>query len=300
MRPFLTKLALWAVPLLIVYIGVMAYYAPRMGEEYYYRKLTVPQSPSFILGSSRALFGLKPDVFSGSSLPFARPIQNFAFSADASPYGPSYLRAIQHKLAPGSTNGLFILEVSLMNLSQPKGAREVKDSEPFLGGMHCFSMAPNFEYLLRFYDKPYYSVVLQAYRPCQGRLQADGWVESEVSRWAPDRVDLFIKSSEEYMRKVELSPARLAALEQTISYLQAHGRVVLVRMPAGDRRRALEDAQAPELRSRLQSLARRTHSSYVDFWDELSAYQTFDECHLNRESAARFSRALLAKIQGAG
>jgi hypothetical protein len=291
MRHFLVKLALWAVPLVVVFAATMAYFAPRMQEEGYYGKFTTPRCPSLILGSSRAHQGLKPQVFATSGLSFDRPIENFAFNADDSPYGAPYLRAIKQKLDEGGTHGLFILDVNFMGLAENN-----LDAGGIIGRMHFFTLKPNYEYLLRFYTAPYYTVILRAVRPGHARLHPDGWME--VDDLADQQVVAFLLAKyKEQMRAVKLSPERVESLEQTILYLRAHGRVVLVRMPAGSLRRAMEDVQAPDLSNLLQGVARRTHCSYFDFWDALSEYHTRDESHLTKESAEKFSRALLARIQ---
>jgi hypothetical protein len=291
MRHFLVKLALWAVPLVVVFATTMAYFAPRMQDEGYYGKLSAPRCPSLILGSSRAHQGLIPQVFSASALSFDRPIENFAFNADDSPYGAPYLRAIQQKLAESSTQGLFILDVNFMNLSD-----DSKDVDGFIEKMHFFTLRPNYEYLLRFYTAPYYTVIVRALRQGQARLHPDGWMEVDGTA-DKQLVESLLESYREQLSIVKLSPQRMAYLEQIILFLRAHGRVVLVRMPAGSRRRAMEDVQAPGLSSLLQSVARRTHCSYFDFWDASPEYRTRDESHLTKESAEQFSRALLAKIQ---
>src|SRR4051812_33254984 len=109
MKKFIIRLCVLA-PFAIVPFLVYVTYFSNGKSDYFYLRFTTPPQPSLILGTSRAAQGLQPSVFNESNLAFAKPMFNFSFANNISPYGPIYLNAIKKKVSTASKNGLFILE----------------------------------------------------------------------------------------------------------------------------------------------------------------------------------------------
>lgn len=271
----------------------------------FYGKLTGEPPPSLIIGTSRAAQGLVPSVFNDSTLSFARPDFNFAFTMQHSRYGPAYLRAIQRKLAPGTTDGLFLLEVSPVALSvtAPQAAdAEFPESQTFVGKMHSFNATPNLEYAL--YASPPGTKLMEAIMgQLRGQyssyLHPDGWLEISLSpRTLADQKRFKFKrlSYENLLMKSRPSSRRWEAFEQTVSFLRERGRVAIVRLPLGLPIYELEQQYQPDFDARMTESAKRLAVPYLNLAVLSGKFETNDGNHLTRQAAVVVSRRVATSL----
>jgi lysophospholipase L1-like esterase len=94
--------------------------------------------------------------------------------------------------------------------------------------------------------------------------------------------------------KSRLAPERQYSLRETILFLQAHGQVVLVRLPTGPAMTALERQYAPGFDNTMSTLAKSLGVPYLNYLDQ--PYPTNDGNHLTRAAAAQLSQRLAGDL----
>jgi hypothetical protein len=260
-----------------------------------------------VLGTSRAAQGIKPGVLamhSGKS--YEGPWLNYAFTLAESPYGPGYLSSIERKLVPGTKRGLFVLAVDPWSLSLPKAALVTKplafpEAQSMVSQLASISQNPNLDYLAHYLHRPFYQLLLNADTAhVVERLHPDGWLEIALPPPSADTALLRRRTAEKlatYRKLAATSSAaktRYASLSETISFLQKHGQVVLVRVPTGPEMAALEKEYQPDFDQQVQKLADFKHVPYLNYLDQ--PYPTNDGNHITRQAAEQFSQQLAADI----
>lgn len=242
-----------------------------------------------ILGTSRAAQGLVPDVLDKL---LNRSVYNYSFTLSTSPYGPVYLESIKKKLDPTVTDGVFILSVDPWSLSNKNIKKDDSDlfreNKSFLATTCWVSMKPNFEYLLENLD-PVYRILLPKRKTM--KLHDNGWLEITVpmdEQSVLTRTNGKLKSYEEDLDRFEVSARRIAALEETVSFLRTKGTVYLVRLPVHPGMARLEAQLMPDFEERLLPAI----SAATDFLD-LSGYNDklryTDGNHLHKTSGKTVS-----------
>ena len=165
-------------------LAVMRYTAGGHTDPFYARCTSSRQS-SMILGTSLAAMGIRPEVLNrelGYSN-YALPLYNFAFTIDYSPYNPPYLVSIKRKLAKGTRNGLFILEVNPFAFKKSKTSRALSpDRCPERrhppNNVLAPYVNPNLEYFIKNFHEPLYTLLRDCQKKDKGSfLHADGWYE---------------------------------------------------------------------------------------------------------------------------
>lgn len=84
----------------------------------FYSKFASPKQTSLIVGSSRAAQGIHPHII--DSVYGSQNIYNYAFTISGTPYGKAYYNSIVRKLNKTSKNGVFIIGVTPLTLSEYK------------------------------------------------------------------------------------------------------------------------------------------------------------------------------------
>ncbi len=234
------------------------------------------------------------------------PWLNYAFTLAESPYGPGYLSSIRRKLAPDTKNGLFILAVDPWSLSLPEKLLATKplalpEATSMVSQLAHVSQSPNLDYLAHYLHKPFYQLLLNTDTAhVIERLHPDGWLEIALPPPSADTALLRRRTTEKLANYRQLAATsafatvRYASLTETISFLQAHGRVVLVRIPAGPAMAALEQQYQPDFDQRMKQLAGAQHVPYLTYLTQ--PYPTNDGNHLTRQAAEQFSQQLAADI----
>lgn len=267
-----------------------------------YLKIASPAKSSLILGTSRAAQGLYPGAFPSDNEWFQGDIYNFAFTSATSPWGPTYLRAIEMKLAPPNGKpGLFVVEVSPLafTVDPEEGLREEKS---FLAKLRSVTMSPNPEY-------PFYAadrgpdilegLMQMAMGRVRQRLHADGWLEITLAnRESRYRTRLAEKrlQNESSLRSTVESSVRWEYFQRTLAMLQARGHVGVVRLPVAPEILALEQQRYPDFNERIGTIARANGSFFVDLTDLSHQVSTTDGSHLAKESAPVVTAELIARL----
>ncbi len=284
----------------------------------FYARFTSPPAGSLIVGTSRAAQAIKPSELAARlGQRYEGPWLNYAFTLAESPYGPGYLSSIQRKLAPGTRRGLFILAVDPWSLSLPnqalRGAAPTTSASPdqavefpeansMVGQLASVSQNPNLDYLAHYLHKPFYQLLLNAdtARVIE-RLHPDGWLEIALPPPSANPALLRRRTAEKLATyralaaSSHLSASRLVYLQKTISYLQRHGQVVLVRLPTGAAMAAVEAHYQPGFDQQMTELAHRYSVPYLNYLP--LSYPTNDGNHLTRTAAAQLSQRLAADIR---
>ena len=274
----------------------------RGGVDAFYGRFASPAAGSLIVGTSRAAQGIRPAVLAarlGGQLD--GPLLNYAFTLTHSPYGPAYLASIRRKLRPEVRNGLFIVAVDPWSLSAAGRADSVTvgqfpEARSFIGQLREVSQRPNLAYLARYQTKPLYRLPLD-YATATERLHPDGWLEVNIgldSAQVRARTARKLLDYQKLAAGQHLAPGRLAALRQTIEFLQLHGRVVLVRLPVGPGMLALEQRYQPGFDAQMRRLAAGFAVPYLDY--SAAPYATTDGNHLQKAASETFSQQLAADL----
>lgn len=302
MRTFLLKMA---VALCIATgLHVIAAYRADGRTDPFYLRLANDRQSSLIIGTSRAAQGLKPDILSAALPPAAgHPLLfNYAFTVDHSPFGPTYLNAIEGKLTKtAGTNGLFIVAVDPWSLSTERGTRHLREADFPLHGQIMFNGRPNYEYLARNYPSGWGSLIAgPKHAPDTTMvLHKNGWLEIRVPMDAASISERTGSKVRDYARKAsasEPSALRVAYLRRTLELLHDRGRMVLVRIPICHALERLENSYWPGFTSLMQQIAEEHHITYIDMMPERERFTYTDGNHLDSISAARLSVDLAHRI----
>jgi hypothetical protein len=300
-----TYLRKTAIALLIAALFHVAagFFADGTTDEYYLR-FTTGKQRSMILGGSRAAQGLHPSVFNVApgGTGFEGPMYGFAFTMAHSPYGATYLHAIEEKLDTTARNGLFILQVDPWLLSNPGDTTGETEADRTLGPQCSWNMRPNYEYLTRYWDRGWGAL---SHWPMgdpdtTSELMSDGRLAVNVSMdpaTVQHRTENKVRTYRvEYLPGRTLSPRRIEYLHRTIELLSSHGTVVLTRLPVCDAIAHMEDSFAPDMQARLSAMAQATGALFVNL--DTMAVTFTDGNHLDEPSGIRVTEALQHAIPG--
>lgn len=273
----------------------------------YYWKTTTPRVDSLILGSSRAAQGIKPSVFNESRLgQFSRPISNFSFTTNLSPYGPAYFDAIKGKLKRTENKGLFILEVNPIILMKEKSNTKddpklFEESRLFIAGLKNFSSRPNFQYLLKYFDMPFYLMAYRKYFKDEELIvHDDGWFEVSprpmTAAAQKEHDERNFRFNQKIFEKSDFSYVRYEYLKKTIEFLMPYGHVYLIRMPVSTAMLKMEEQFMPDFDAKIEEISKEYRIAYLNFLDERGNYEYVDIHHLWKQSSQRFTEDLLRLI----
>ena len=303
MRGFLIKIACALGIALVLHLAA-GFMADGTTDAFYLR-FTVKKQKSLVLGGSRAAQGIFPEVFNAAGLRdrFEGPLYNFSFTIAHSPYGPTYLHAVEAVLDTNARNGLFILQVDPWQLSESTDS--LPERERSLGVMRTFGQKPNYEYIARYWDRGWGALSHWGTKDADTNtvLLRDGRLEAHVPmsqvKWEERTRRRLRYYSDVLMRDRKMSDLRVEWLGRTIDLLKAHGTVVLVRLPASAPIRALEDSLSPHFNPYMLRLGSEHGALFIDLSDELDGAVYNDGVHLNATSGRRLSGLLARMVLGA-
>lgn len=256
-----------------------------------YIKFTTPKQENLILGSSRALQGLQPNlIYKKSSIKF----YNYAFSIMISPFGKTYLEGIKRKIKESNKKGNFIIEINpwclVSETKNPNDSLHFREIDLALGNTDVVDKKPNFKYLLNNLKGEYYSVFTRKNSPTF--LHNDGWLEVSIpmdSFSNSKRIDekiLFYRQT--MLPKMKFSSVRYHYLKEMISYLNNYGNVYLVRLPIDYRMMEIDNELLPIFNSLIEEL-KPMSKGYLDMTIDNSKYLYTDGNHLYKTSSAKVS-----------
>jgi len=229
---------------------------------------------------------------------------NFSFTLGHSPYGPTYLRAIEGKLDVRSIDGLFILAVDPWALSAKKDGNQFSftEADNALGKQCLFIGTPNYEYLVRNLPYGWGSLIGGPLHDIDTTsiLHADGWLEMRIDTCEEICHRRAEAKLEYYRTKVMPNRApcedRIGYLRKTVELLKEHGMVILVRIPVGQGIQLLEDSIWPSFNEDVRNMSGEMDVQYMDYSGWTDDFQYTDGNHLTPNSAIRFSRELAEVI----
>jgi len=260
----------------------------------FYIRFTTPKQNSLIIGTSKAAQGIRPAILK-TNLP-EHSFFNYAFTVAHSPYGPAYLNGIKRKLSEDPKAGIFIVTVDGWSVSDgnqdPNDASQFDENYSFLNNLTNVSSKPNFGYLTTYYKNNYAKIFE---RDTVAFLHDDGWLEIST-RMSEEIVNTRIENKAVSLaKKLEnnrLSYTRLKYLRKTITYLQEHGKVYLVRLPVHPSLADADAAVVPNFKEIMTQLANETGTAYLDMHSSNDQFQYTDGIHLTKNSAADVSNRI--------
>ena len=286
MRRFIFQTTIFIL-LVVVSVYLIFLQADGSSDNFYLRFTTDAQS-SLILGNSRAAQGIRPDVLNRELQ--RNDIYNYSFTLTTSRYGEVYLESIKKKLKPESKGGIFILSVDPWSISDRIDLKDT-DARSMLATTPVVNIRPNFFYLFRNYDRPYFHLLLK--RKSNVFLHDDGWLEVSVktdSASVNNRIESKVAMYSSYPALNKVSKNRLKYLQNTIQFLKSKGEVYLVRLPVHPRIWDIEMQLSPDFESLMREVAMENGVSFFDF-TPLNSQVTFtDGNHLEKSSAAFISK----------
>lgn len=299
MKEFLVKVGyyLMLVLALSLILLVIIYLHPNWVDKYYL-KVTTPKATSLILGTSRASQGIIPQIINEKvGKTFDGYIVNHGFTMGLTPFGPSYERFMKQKIVEGTTNGIYILEVSPSGFCAQttflNDTSRFMEREGFIGKITNSSTNPNIQYLTKFYSERHfifeylYSEILNKdrvildnnmYGSMNVIVKAD---TANLNFRLKRRINYYLKEYNGY----SFSQARFDAFERMVKYLQERGEVYLVRLPVSDIMMKEEYRMFPDFDERIEVFATKNNLHYFNYISYSKNYITTDGSHLYRPSA---------------
>ncbi len=294
MKTFILKSFILIALTILPYL-VIQYHRIPPTDSFYWKAAS--SADALILGGSRALKGLAPEVFEEE---FGEmEMLNYAFTALHSPYGQPYFESVKKKLRDDHQKGIFILSVtpaSIMDYADSPNPRE--DAFRFYD-LWQVDGHPHIEYLLRNprTRKAIAETLISDAKspPKRNIIHPDGWEETPPSGKKTSNTPLPKKVNQ----PLNESTDREMYLKKTIHYLQTRGRVFLVRLPISQQMKAVEDNKMrPDFDAVIQSIAQASDIPYLNYVDSGGQYQFVNgHQHLAAKSARDFSRQLVRDIQ---
>lgn len=265
-------------------------------SDFYYTKLTGERQASLIIGNSKAAQGIVPDILN-SNFNFKDEIRffNYAFTSIISPYGESYLSSIKAKIDYTKKNN-FIVCVDVWSLIEEKEKpNQFIETKGFLSNVKNVNVTPNFEYLLNYYDKQFYEIILRRFDPSYFKLHKSGWLEIDISidsisqRKRLDERVMFLRNQMKYF---EFSEKRYNSLIETLKFLKENGDVFLVKIPSKKEVSYFENLMAPNLDEKFIDLSIKYSLPYFNVDSLSSKFIYTDGLHLYKDSSKEFSQIL--------
>lgn len=311
MKKFISKLFIFLILILVIHI-LLAMLADGSTDNYY-QKFSSPKKNSMIFGTSRAFQGIMPSVID-SILGYKeskKKMYNFAFTITSSPYGEVYYNAINKKLLDDSERGLFIVTVDPWSLSIGKNVLSLEnpDTNSVLNETRQFNSSPNFEYLIKKYNKGWGNIALKRvesfflkkYEKKLNNITGswtyvndDGWLDvstSMDSAFVQKKIRSKAKKYMELSLQKIFSNYRFNFLIRTIELLKQHGDVYLVRLPIHTSLLEIENQFMPNFSLKIDK-AINMCSGYYDMNTLNSDFKYIDGNHLHKESGKIVSQLI--------
>lgn len=270
----------------------------------YYQRFISPKQNALILGNSKAAHGIVPAVLNeGTNNIYDVKIYNYSFSLYSSPYGPSYNFSIFDKLESNNKFGYFIVTVDPWSISSiiesPNDEYSFVENHDFISSVMYENNFINFEYLLNWFYKSYYEILLSRIKSNLAILHDDGWMESiglMDNESVLSRENSMEKFYCRYLNLHSYSETRMKYLIELLIYLKRRGDVFLVRMPLDEKFYKIDNSLDPQFNLKMNKISAELEIKYYDFNLRKYNLEFKDGVHLNIESARVFSKILLDSL----
>ncbi|MCF7560783.1 hypothetical protein L3X39_09045 [Sabulilitoribacter multivorans] len=268
----------------------------------FYVKFTTPKASSMIIGDSRGLTGIRPDIINEElkNEGYELPITNYCFTIAQAPIGPLYRESILKKLKTNTKNGLFIISISPLMLLSENDHNNYKGEFVEAGlsphNMQIVDMNPNYEYLIKNYSSFHFKAFLRK----NLILQKNGWLQdNNLPSTEADykkRRDWWINSYNNFEKKYSISKYRLASFDTLIKTLKQYGEVHLARLPVDSIFLPLEESMYPNFDKLIDSLSSKNNINYFNYKHESEIYKTLDGMHISKIYSDKFTKSLCDSI----
>ncbi|HOB25383.1 MAG TPA: hypothetical protein PKI04_10920 [Kaistella sp.] len=299
MKKFLLKILVWLVPVIALHLFLGSFAGGN--TDTFYRRFTSPKQSNLILGNSRAAQGIQPTYLKSLN---GENFYNFSFTIFDSPYGETYLKAVQEKIKPDTKAGNFIITLDPWSVSNHKNdLHSEPEKKGMLGKLHFFNLNPNYDYLLTNYHKSWFNIYSTRDSKYKGKmyLNNDGWLELSITfnseKEYQKNVEEKLSSYRSYAKEYGVSQNRISRLNEMIAFLKDHGKVILVRLPQSTAMHQIEERYSPEFNSLMQQIATSNGVKFIDFSDSGGAFNYLDGNHLQKDSGREFTKMLNDSLQ---
>lgn len=298
MRRFLFKLFLFSVFPLLSLLGL--FLLDNGTADPFYQRVIGGRKKSLVIGTSKVAQGIVPSVLNSKlDLIGEDQLYNFGFTVVHSPFGESYNKAIQKKVAINSDDGIFIIAVDPWSFStsklDPDDKSKMPDEKLFLGQLHSFSTPINLEYLLKDYSNSFYEILLRYFVKNSMHLMEDGWLKTtpflEEERF-PRIYNSKVKEYEEKARRMEFSDYRFSQFIDLLDFLSQKGRIFIIVMPVDSKIYEIENSIFPQLIEKVKKESDLRNIPFKDFNESDHDYKFLDGVHLLYQDAEIFSSDL--------
>lgn len=288
MKKFLLEFSLFSV-VIIASVYIVFLQADGKSDPFYARTTSAKQT-SLILGTSKAAQGLMPEILS----PYLnREIYNFSFTVAHSPFGPTYLSAIQKKLNSKTKDGIFIITVDPWSIASdgenPDDEAQFDEANSFIGNTNSFSTNPNIQYLLDNFNDNYIKIL---WNKSLMEVHKDGWLEVSAPMDLEDinnRIAEKVIEQKLKLSQFQFSETRFNYLEKTIETLKKYGKVYLVRLPVYTDIVEIENELVPDFDLKIDELAQKQSVPYLNLINSGTKFTFTDGLHLYKDSAKKLS-----------
>jgi hypothetical protein len=296
MTKFIINVSVFSALLMAGILGV--FFIADGKSDSYYSRFTTSLQHSLIIGTSRAAQGLQPSVFNEVLYKDkAHHFFNYSFSLIDSPFGPAYYESIKRKLNPNVKDGIFIIAVDPWALSStnedPNDSLHFIENKRFIGKTKFVDINPNIPYLVESYAEPYINIIRKWRGFADLYVHKDGWLEVVVSMDSTavaERLENKIKDYRaNFLPRYKFSSVRQNYLVKTISFLQNHGNVYLVRLPVQQSILDIENELMPDFDEKINNIAGKLDVKYLNFKLMENKYQYVDGNHLYQSSGREVS-----------
>lgn len=296
----LLKIGLAATICLTIITSILMVYGGQIDS--FYLKFTTPKASSMIIGDSRGLTGIRPDIINKelSGGTHELPITNYCFTIAQAPIGPLYRESILKKIKPNTKNGLFIISMSpLMLLSENshnnyKGEFVEEGLSPH--NMEIVDMNPNYEYFIDNYNSFHFKAVFKENLV----LHKDGWLQDnnlpKTTKEYENRRDWWINSYNNFEKEYSFSKYRLASFDTLIKTLKQYGEVYIARLPVDSIFLPMEERMCPNFDKLVDSLSTKNNVKYYNYKTKNNIYKTLDGAHLSKLYSNKFTKSLCDSI----
>lgn len=277
----------------------------------FYKRFTSPPQHSLILGSSRGS-GINPEILDQIIQPKYPHVKfyNYAFTWGHSPFGPKYLESIQKKLDPNTKDGIFVIIVEptalMVDRAKPDSPEYYFENDKSVAKTNFVNVNPNLEYLIESYDYSLTRALNLKILPPKNlmadvRVLDNGKMDVKmIKEYSPEkRAEENSRKMVEFQQRIDglkWSENRLKYLEETITYLQKHGKVILLRMPINEVPYQIENNAVPFIDEKIKELSKKLKVNYTNYNLTANDYHCIDEVHLSNQSMTEFSKILAEKI----
>lgn len=307
MKKFLFKLFVFLSITITVHL-VFAFSADNSLDDYY-GKVSNGTKKSLVIGTSRALQGIIPSIVDSTLENEESSLYNFAFTLLSSPFGEVYYNAIESKVSPNSTNGIFIVTVDPWSISQGKHyiPNDSIDKKSVLFGLSNLTSNPNFEYLWEKYPSGWGDILLRKLElhfleknaknlndnvtGSFSKIENDGWLNVYTSMdpsFVNEKENKKFRAYHESSKSNKFSEYRYSYLLKTIKKLKNYGSVYLVRLPVHKKMFEIESNYMPSFTSRIEK-AINYSDDYFDMTKLSFDFKYTDGNHLEKSSSKKVS-----------